>query len=415
MSASDARPLAHAKWLRAPESHAVLRALSADGGEARFVGGCVRDALLDPDKDAADLDIATQERPERVTALLEAVGMHVVPTGLKHGTVTAHVGKHSYEITTLRRDVDCDGRHALIEYSSDFVEDAARRDFTINAMSCDADGRLFDPFGGADDLRGGRVRFVGEPRRRIREDWLRILRFFRFLARFGGEEVDAAALAACEAEREGIDRLSGERVREELLKLLVAPKAARSLRLMVETRVMRHVLPAEPAIGRFEALVDRAHGSDALLRLASLLRGSADGAQGEAVASALRLSRKDGLRLQALLALPLPGLDTTGREHRRLVWRHGLALWRDLVRLAWAEAGGDPEALAALLERLGHWKVPVFPLRGADVVALGVAPGPQVRRVLERVQARWEAADFPGEEALCRRWLEDELNPRSKG
>lgn len=413
MSHAAGPPLAHAKWLRAPESQAVLRALSAEGGEARFVGGCVRDAVLDPTLDAADLDIATQERPERVMVLLEAVGMHVIPTGLKHGTVTARVGTHSFEITTLRRDVDCYGRHAEVEFSDDFVEDAARRDFTFNAMSCDAGGHLFDPFGGAADLRLGRVRFVGEPRTRIREDWLRILRFFRFLARFGGEEVDREALEACAAEREGIDRLSGERIREELFKLLMAPRAARSLRLMVETGVMERVLPVPPVIARFESLVERAHGSDPLLRLVALLRGVLPPGEGAAMADRLRLSRRESDRLQALLALALPGPRHSEREHRRFVWRHGLALWRDLVRLAWAEHRGDAGELALLLGHLGHWRVPAFPLRGADVLALGVAPGPQVRCLLERVQARWETGDFAADETLCREWLAEEVNSKS--
>jgi poly(A) polymerase len=250
--ASGDVPLATAPWLAAPESRRVLAALAADGRPARFVGGCVRDALLDPARDVADLDLATPERPERVMALCRAAGLKVIPTGLKHGTVTVHDGARTYEVTTLRRDVATDGRHAVVEFTDDFAADAARRDFTINAMSCDAEGRLFDPFNGREDLAAGRVRFVGDARARIVEDYLRILRYFRFYARFGRAPVDAEALGACAALAGGIGRLSGERVRQELLKLLVAPGAVASLGLMREAGVLGHVLPEADTIEPLE-------------------------------------------------------------------------------------------------------------------------------------------------------------------
>jgi poly(A) polymerase len=400
----DGPPLRRAAWLRAPESRRVLAALTAAGRPARFVGGCVRDALLDPSGDPADLDLATPETPERVTALCEAAGLEVVPTGIRHGTVTVLAGRRHFEVTTLRRDVATDGRHAEVAFTDDFVLDAARRDFTINAMSCDGEGRLFDPFGGREDLFAGRVRFVGDPRSRVVEDYLRILRFFRFFARFGRPPADAAALQACRELATGIDRLSGERVRAELLKLLEAPGAVAALRLMAGTGVLARVLPAVPAT--FEPLARLP--ADGLLRLAALLRAAGTGDVAP-LAERLRLSNRDARRLAALVGLPLPDAEAPARAHRRAFHRLGPELHLDLLRLAVAAGRGTPAELAEV-ERLARaWDDPALPVSGADLLARGVPQGPGLGALLARLHAWWEAEDFAPDRTACLRRLDELL------
>jgi len=395
------RPLAPARWLQAPESRALLAALEAEGKQARFVGGCVRDTLLDPTLDPQDLDLATPERPERLLERLPALGFHLMPTGLKHGTVTVIAHGRHFEITTLRRDVACFGRHAEVEFSDDFEEDAARRDFTINAMSCDREGRLFDYFGGRADLAAGRVRFVGEPRQRIREDYLRILRFFRFWARFGRPPADPAALEACAAEAAGLDRLSGERIRGELARLLPAPGALEALRLIEATGVRARLVPVPLDLERLARLLAIAPEADWFLRLAALLRGRLDRVSLLALAARLRLSNAERDRLLALATLELPD-PTAGRAAgERLVYRLGFPLARDLLCLAAAERGLPAEALAALLAELSRFEPPAFPLGGADLLARGVPQGPRLGRLLEAVRAWWEAERFRPDRAAC--------------
>lgn len=404
--ADPERPLARARWLVAPESRSLLAALQAAGHAARFVGGCVRDTLLDPHLDPADLDLATQERPEALLQRLAALGFKVVPTGLAHGTITVLVGQRHFEVTTLRRDVACFGRHAEVAFSQDFEEDAARRDFTINAMSCDREGRLFDYFGGRADLLAGRVRFVGEPRQRIAEDYLRILRFFRFWARFGRPPADAEALAACADFADRLDRLSGERVRGELERLLMARGAVPALGLMEEAGVRPHLLPVRPALDRLARLVAIAHGADAMLRLASLLRDRLERPGLEALARRLRLSNRERERLVALACEQLPDPLAGRAERERAVYRLGFPLWRDLVRLAAAERGLDARTLASLLEEMVRFHPPAFPLTGADLRARGVAQGPGLGRLLAEIEGWWEAEGFVPDRAACLARLE---------
>ena len=272
MAARRDRPLAAQAWLRAPASRRVLAALGADGHAARFVGGCVRDGLLGLPDVGRELDVATPERPDQVIRLLERAGLPAIPTGLAHGTVTTIADGRRFEITTLRRDVACDGRHAEVEFTDDFALDAARRDFTINAMSCDDAGRLYDYFGGRADLTAGRVRFVGDAAARIAEDYLRILRFFRFFAYYGRPPADAEALAACRAAAPELRRLSGERIQAEMVRLLEAADPVPALRLMVETGVLGEVIPGPVALERLARLIELAPDSDPLVRLAALLR-----------------------------------------------------------------------------------------------------------------------------------------------
>ena len=229
-------PLAGAPWLTAESSRKLMDVLTASGAEARFVGGCVRDALLGKIDADVDLDVATGLLPDQIIERLEAAEIKAIPTGIAHGTVTAIIAGQSFEITTLRKDVACDGRHADVQFTDDFELDAKRRDFTINAMSTDRLGRLFDYFGGVEDLKAGRIRFVGNAEERVREDYLRILRFFRFYARFGRPPADQQALQACKVEAAGLARLSGERIRSEMLKLLASGNAVAALTLMSENK-----------------------------------------------------------------------------------------------------------------------------------------------------------------------------------
>ncbi len=384
------RPLAEARWLNAPETRRLLEALAATGKESRFVGGCVRDTLRDPDLDTVDLDIATAARPEEVMASLEEAGIKVIPTGLKHGTVTAILGDRHFEITTLRRDVECFGRHAAVEFTADFEADAARRDFTINAMSCDAEGRLYDYFGGRRDLEAGRIRFVGDARQRIREDYLRILRFFRFFARFGRPPADAEALAACAAEADGLDRLSGERIRQEFLRLLAAPGALAALDLMLETGVLRHVLPVEIHRDRLARLLELAPEADPILRLAALVRGPKVGASEVMnLSHRLRLSNRETGRLMVLITEPLPDPKASEAVHKAAIYRLGARAYADLLRLAAAEGAMHRERLEALLALVAEWSPPAFPLRGRDLVARGIPPGPEVGRMLRELEGWW--------------------------
>ena len=392
---ADDAPLAQARWLQAPESRRLLVALTAGGKPARFVGGCVRDTLLNRDADSPDLDLATAEPPERVMALLERAGIRVIPTGLAHGTVTARLGDRTFEITTLRRDVETFGRHARVAFTDDFAEDAARRDFTINAMSVDPSGRLFDYFGGREDLARGRVRFVGRARERIREDYLRILRFFRFFARFGRPPADGEALSAVAAEAGGIERLSGERIREELLRLLAAPGAAESLRLMIATGVLAHILPWPVDLEAFERLVRLAPESEPLVRLAVLLRRADPGDEGvERLARRLRLSNREKEELRFLLTAPLPDFRESSETHRARAYRFGRERYLRLLALAAAVRDVPFETFAAVRGTVAAFARPEFPLRGRDLLALGVPSGPRIGALLKELERRWIASDF---------------------
>ena len=395
------RPLAGQAWLIAPDSRQVLQALMANGRPARFVGGCVRDGLLGLDPAGGEIDLATAEAPDQARTLLEAKGFRVLPTGLAHGTVTVVTPTQRFEITTLRRDVATDGRHATVAFTDDFEADAARRDFTINAMSCDRDGRLFDYFGGRADLAAGRVRFVGPAAARIAEDFLRILRFFRFLAHYGRLPADAEALQACADAAPAIARLSGERVQAEMRKLLAADDPLPVLGLMAGTGVLAQVVPGRPDRDRLARLLALAPHADWLLRLAALQRGQASAA-GE-VASRWRLSSRDADRLAALTGDPLPPLRATPAARRHALHRLGAERYADLVHLAAIEDRAD-DAGAALAEALAEsagWQPKTLPLTGHDIMALGVPAGPAIGRILAQVEDWWIAQDFRPDHAAC--------------
>ena len=387
-------------WMTAAETRAVLAALGAEGSAVRFVGGCVRDAILE--RPVKDIDIATPDPPQAVMRLLEAGGVRAIPTGIDHGTVTAVVGGKHFEITTLRRDVETFGRRARVAFTDDWEADAARRDFTINALFLDADGALFDPTGGLEDLAAGRVRFVGEPEARIKEDVLRILRFFRFQAHYGKLPPDGAALAACRAQAHSVKTLSAERVCGELLRLLAAPAPADGLRLMAANGVLAPILPEATELDRLERVAALEQGdieADPVRRLAAVL--AVDGESAEAVARRLRMSNAQAERL-ALLAQP-PVEVTSGTDRpaaRGALYSLGPERFRDLVLLGWA---AEPEPNAAAWRRLlvmaEDWRAPKLPVKGADVLALGVKAGPEVGRLLAEVEAWWIAGDFRADRA----------------
>ncbi len=380
-------------FLSAPAPAAVLAALPG----ARAVGGCVRDALAV--RPVHDVDVAAPLPPEELVPLLRRAGMKVFETGLAHGTVTAVLGGQPVEVTSLRRDVATDGRHAAVAWTADWREDAARRDFTVNAMSLAADGRLWDYFGGREDLAAGRVRFVGDPDTRLREDYLRALRFFRFQARYGAGEPDAAALAAIRAAVPGLGRLSAERVWMEIKRLLEAPDPSGAAMLMAETGVLGAVLPEAtglPALARLVAIEDAPH--DPLLRLAALLP---PGMETGGLAARLRMSGAEAATLAALRGpAPSPGDDDAAL--RRALAEAGHAALRGRLLLAQARGGGGAGDLAALRRRLAGLPRPEFPLQGRDALALGVPPGPEVGRLLQAARSWWmERGCVDGAEA-CR-------------
>ncbi len=361
--------------------------------EARLVGGVVRDLLAG--RPIVDLDLATPEPPQAVMDRLRADGIKVVPTGLAHGTVTAVLDSRPFEITTLRRDVETDGRHAVVAWTADWREDAARRDFTINAMSIDQDGRLHDYFGGASDLGAGRVRFVGDATARIAEDALRILRFFRFQARYGRGRPDPAAVGAIGSAVGLLRQLSAERVWAELRRLLEGPDPADASRLMHRLGVLDAVLPRGGDPERLARLLALDAPPDPLLRLAALASGDAS-----AIALRLRLSNADADRLLTLMQgiRPDPGLDDDAL--RRLLADDEAASLCDRSWLA-ATTSDDPAAWLSLRRRLCALERPVFPLSGRDAVAAGLPPGPAVGGALRAVEAWWRDGGCRADRTAC--------------
>ena len=397
-------------WMTAPATAAVLDALETAGGAdcARFVGGCVRNALIG--KPIDDIDIATRLSPQAVIEALKAAGLKAVPTGVEHGTVTAVSGGKGFEVTTLRRDVATDGRRAVVAFTDDWAEDARRRDFTLNSLYAQRDGSIYDPTGhGVADARAGRVVFVGDADQRIAEDHLRILRFFRFQARFGSGAPDAAGLAACTARANDLMALSRERVRGELLRLLAVRDPVPTIAVMLQHRILVSVLPEITSFDGLArlvaveaALAARATAPNpwldreaiALRRLAALL--PSDPHLLDAVATRLRLSNLERARLVATAASASAPLLAQA-------YRDGVATAADRLLLA-ARAPPDAALLAAL-DQLRRWQRPALPLSGKDIIARGTAPGPEVSRRLASFEAAWIGAGFPADPATVERLL----------
>lgn len=381
--------LPRAAWLERADLSVLIKALGP--GQARYVGGAVRDTLLG--LAVKDVDIATPLDPHEVMRRLKAHSISVIPTGIEHGTVTAVLPEGPVEITTLRRDVSTDGRRATVAFATNWQDDAARRDFTINALYADPEtGEVSDWFGGLADLEARRVRFIGDARQRIREDHLRILRYFRFQARFGSQPADAEAESAVAELAATLKGLSRERVGMEMMNLLGLADPAPTLARMAQLGVLDVILP-EADVAALALLVgaERQQGAapDALRRLAALL--PADPALAEQVASRFRLSGAQKKRL-ALAA----GRETTPGDARALAYRLGRDAALDRLLLAGADA-----------TPLEGWEIPVFPLKGGEIVARGIKAGPAVARTLQRIEADWIAAGF--DDALIPALLDAEL------
>jgi poly(A) polymerase len=389
--------LADAPWLTSGGTARVLQLLNANGEEARVVGGAVRNALLK--LAPGDIDIATTALPEEVMRRARAAGIKSVPTGIDHGTVTLVIDGHPYEVTTLREDTETFGRKAKVAFGRDWVGDAHRRDFTINALSVGADGLVHDYTGGLEDIAARRVRFIGDAKARIEEDYLRILRFFRFHAAFGTGELDRPGYLACIAARAGLATLSAERLRMEILKLLVVDGALGSVTAMIDGGLLPLMFGGIAYPGPFAAMIaaERRLGvkADAVRRLGALAVAVTEDAR--RLVARLRLSNAEAKRLDSMghRWWRLGGMDEA-RARRRL-YRLGEQAYRDRLMLAWARAGSDADPkpwreLALLPER---WSAPKFPLKAADFMARGIAEGPVLGQVLALAEDAWLAADFP--------------------
>ncbi len=393
------RKLTDAPWLSAGPLKHLLGVLDRDGEEARVVGGAVRNALLG--MTAEEVDVATTAVPEEVVRRVEAAGFKAVPTGIEHGTITVVTDGHPFEVTTLRQDVETYGRHAKVAFGRDWRADAERRDFTVNAFSARADGTVYDYVGGLADLAARRVRFIGNPKQRIEEDYLRILRFFRFHAAYGtSDHPDRAGLAACIVGRDGLAQLSRERVRMELMKLVVAPHAVPTLIAMTDASLTLRVLGGVSYLASFEmmAKVEAAAGSsaDPVRRLGALGVWVAEDA--ERLWQRLRLTNAEHQRLASMgegwrRISPAYGEQAA----RALLYRLGPQHFSDHVLLAWARssAGAIDEAWRALATLPARWTAPPFPLKAADFMARGVGKGPMLGVVMREAEDAWIAAGFP--------------------
>lgn len=380
--------LPDAPWLRDPALARVVEALRVDGTPPRIVGGAVRDALLGIA--VADIDLATPLLPDEVTKRLEAARIKAVPTGIEHGTVTAVADDRTFEITTLRRDVSTDGRRATVEFATDWKEDAARRDFTINALYADPDtGEITDFFGGLADLEDHHVRFIGDAEARIAEDHLRILRLFRFHARFGQGAIDSDALTAAAKHANKLMSLSRERIADELRKLLSVPKPAQAVGAMISAGVFASFLPEieGDAAEKLAKLIDRenavAIAPSACRRLSAIL--PVDPVMVEKIAARLKLSN----RMRSDLVV-LASNDNSPHSARQLAYRIGIDNARDLVLLSFSDTGWHDE-----FRSLNNWEVPDFPVKGGDLISRGLRAGPVVAKTLQAIERLWVAEDFP--------------------
>jgi poly(A) polymerase len=406
MAAPDGRTersLADAVWLAGGPLPRLLAVLDRDGEEARVVGGAVRNALLGLTAD--EIDVATTAVPEKVVERVQAAGFKAVPTGIEHGTVTVVCDKVPFEVTTLRQDVETYGRHAKVAFGRDWKTDAERRDFTINAFSAAPDGTVYDYVGGLADLAARRVRFIGDPAKRIAEDYLRILRFFRFHAAYGtSDHPYRAGVEACVAGRDGLDQLSRERVRMELMKLMVAPHATPTLVAMSDAGLTLRVLGGVSYLASFEnmAKVEAALGAaaDPARRLAALGVWVTEDA--ERLWQKLRLSNAEHARLVSMADnWRRISPDLSAPAQRALLYRLGPLHFTDAALLAWARSDATAHderwhALAGLPQR---WTAPAFPLKAADLMVRGIEKGPALGAAMRAAEEAWIAADFPQDQA----------------
>ena len=411
--------IADQSWFSKPGLTQIFALLNADGGEARVVGGAVRNALMGIA--VGDVDMATTLRPEQVVERAKAAGIKAVPTGIEHGTVTLVIDGEGFEVTTLRRDVETDGRHAQVSFGTDWQEDAERRDLTINALYADASGEVIDLIGGLADIETKTVRFIGDASTRIAEDYLRVLRFFRFFAYYGSGRPDADGLRASARAKETLATLSAERVWSEMKKLLSAPDPTRALLWMRQAGVLTAILPETEKWG-----IDSVHGliaaeqalgwkPDALLRLVSIT--PPDRERVAAVATRLKMSKMEASRLEQWASAPIIEPDMAETALDRLLYRQGVEGVSMRLKLALASARADLSAgdvamrkvarLSTLLGRAEKFQKPVFPLKGADVMDLGVPAGPKVGEILDGLQEQWINANFAYDRAALTARLRD--------
>ncbi len=399
-------------WMADAQTRIVMEALMAGGQTARFVGGCVRDALLGlPVK---DIDIATPETPERVTELIERAGLRAIPTGIDHGTITAICEGIPFEITTLRRDVETFGRQARVSFTTDWAQDAARRDLTLNALYCDAEGTVFDPVGGLADLKKGRIRFVGDARSRIEEDVLRLLRFFRFYAFYGVGEADKEALTACREMAPKISTLSVERVWKELSRLLLALDPLPTFELMQQNEVLPHLLPEAVHFDRLPALIEAEVATesapDYLRRLAVV--SNFDRESAGTFSARMKLSNVDRDLLCDLCGPVLrPDPQANIKQNRVAIYRLGPDLFRELVLIG-AARSADQKWLS-LFSKPQTDPVPEFSITGQDVLDMGVPTGSDVGNLIRQVEDWWIADNFVANRAACQKHLESLVSARS--
>lgn len=391
--------LAACDWLRAPSLVRLFAAIEQGDDTAWVVGGAVRNALLG--RPVADVDVATTAVPETVMARAAAAGLKPVPTGIDHGTVTVVVDGHPYEVTTLRQDVETHGRHATVAFGRDWAADAHRRDFTMNALYASLDGVVHDFVGGVADCLAGRVRFIGDPAARIAEDYLRILRFFRFHAAYGRGPLDPGGLHAAIVARAGLDGLSAERLGQEMLKLVVAHGAPATLTAMSDCGLLQRVTGRAAMLApfvRLHALAaatgrPRRDRDDAPLFLAALAAWT----EGDAVGLGLRLRLSNRATERMAVATRLARTVTADVDEtaaRRLLHQGGAEAFRDALTLAHVRGRAGRARIAPLLDLPDRWDVPRLPIGGRDLVAFGLTGGPMVGRLLARAEAEWVASDF---------------------
>jgi poly(A) polymerase len=373
----------NAAWLNEPRLQQVMAVITRGGSEVRVAGGAVRNALLG--MPIADVDLATTMLPAEVMRVCKAAGFGVHPTGFEHGTVTVVNGGTPFEVTTLRRDIETDGRRAVVAFTSDWEEDAVRRDFTMNAMYCDAAGKISDFTDGYGDLLRNRVKFVGDAKLRIKEDYLRILRFFRFHARFGKGAPDKTGLAACAKLKSGLKKISAERIRQEMFKLVVAPRAVATLKVMATTGVLKTIIPYTDDWRLIDRLPD-----DAVLRLYALAKKPQD------LKDVLRLSNIEAQRIDELAAAPELSPKLKAPEQRAMLYHLGAQAWADSVELSWAKGGVSKQdsKWQSLLDLPKRWPVPKLPVNGQDMLEAGIASGPYMGEMLRELEDWWVARDF---------------------
>ncbi len=384
-------------WLRTPPLSDLLAALNGPDVETRVVGGAVRNVLLGVP--IGDVDLATTAEPDEIARRAEAAGMKAVPTGIAHGTMTVVADGHPFEVTTLRHDVETHGRHATVAFGAGWLEDARRRDFTINALYAGADGSLHDPVDGYPDIVARRVRFIGSAETRIREDYLRILRFFRLHAQYGAGGPDPDGLSAAIRLRHGLLSLSGERLRQETLRLLAAPRAVETVTVAADCGIVELVTGGVPYLLPFErmvALEARYGKADPLMRLAALSIAVREDAV--RLSERFRLSNAQARRLAVAAdewRKLRPGMGEAAL--RQLLYRLGPESYRDSAALSFARSGGQEDAWREILELPHRWTAPAFPLKGADLREMGIPAGPEIGRLLAVIEGEWIAGGFAGD------------------